>query len=147
MGTCWAISPHLPGCLLGCLPGCLLGYLSSPAWLLAWMPATPYLHDCLLAYPASLCLPSILSVRPTVLCFLVCTSAILLTETHLHTDHSLASNASHACASLACALLQGVLCGDCLFARYGEHVEEAAADESKRRAVTVALTSSLSGLD
>ncbi|KAI3433932.1 hypothetical protein D9Q98_003734 [Chlorella vulgaris] len=24
----------------------------------------------------------------------------------------------------------GVLCGDCLFARYGEHVEEAAADES-----------------
>lgn len=27
-----------------------------------------------------------------------------------------------------CASLQGVFCGDCLFMRYGENVEEAAAD-------------------
>jgi hypothetical protein len=27
--------------------------------------------------------------------------------------------------------VQGVLCGDCLYARYGEHVEEAAANKSE----------------
>jgi hypothetical protein len=27
--------------------------------------------------------------------------------------------------------VQGVLCGDCLYARYGEHAEEAAANKSE----------------